>query len=113
MGGQASCGVHTVHVPDTCTTPGDETYGHIRPGVVEFEVDLYPADGEKITGMLTVICNVGFAGIVNKDPATGDPRPDGYFLTFADAELGTLEFKPLEPIIGITHIGVIPPHELK
>jgi len=99
--------------PDTCTTPGETTYGHITAGVVELEVDLYPAGGEKIAGTLTVICNVGFAGIVNKDPASGDPLPEGYFLAFTHPELGAVEFKPLDPIIGVTHIGVIPPHELK
>jgi hypothetical protein len=100
--------------PDTCTTPGDQTYGYIRPGVIELEADLYFSGGQTTTdAMLTIICNIGFAGIVNKDPVTGAALPEGFFITFTDPEFGTLEFKPLDPIIGITHIGVIPPHELK
>ncbi len=100
--------------PRTCTTKNGATYGHITPGVVELEVDLYFDGRPRITGaMLKVICNIGFAGIVNKDPATGESLPEGYFLTFTDPDAGTLTFKPLKPIIGITHIGVMPPHELR
>ncbi len=100
--------------PDTCTTPGDRTYGHITPAVVEFEVDLYFDGGRKITGAtLKLICNFGPGGIINKDPVTGASLPEGYFLTYTDPDLGTLKFKPLDKIVGITHIGLIPPHELR
>ena len=93
--------------PGTCTTPGgDTTFGHITPGVVELEVDVKLDSGPKLKGLvLRLICNIGFAGIINKDPGTGDPFPEGYFITIPDPDLGTLEFKPLSPIVGITHIG--------
>ena len=100
--------------PDTCTSPGGNTYGQVRPGVVELDVDLYFDGGKKIEGaVLKVVCNVGFGGIVNKDPTTGASLPEGYFITFTDPQYGRLEFKPLDPIIGVTLIAVVPPHALK
>ena len=94
--------------PDTCTTPGDTTFGNITAGVVDLEVDVKLDSGQEIEGLtLKLICNIGFAGIINKD-ADG-PLPEGYFLIIPDlGDLGTLEFKPLSPILGITHIGVDP-----
>lgn len=100
--------------PDTCTTSNGVTAGHITPGVIDFAVDLHFDDGRTIRrARLKLICNVGFAGIINKDPDTGDPLPEGYFLTFTDPDYGLLEFKPLDPVLGLTHIGYIPPQELR
>lgn len=100
--------------PDNCKSPKGTTYGHIVAGVVDLELDLYFDGGRKVTGAtLTVICNVGFAGIINKDPATGASLPEGYFLTFKHPDFGVLRFKPLKPIMGVTHIGFMPPHELR
>jgi hypothetical protein len=90
----------------TCTTPGGTTAGRITPSVVDMAVDIAFNEGPKIKGAwFRLICNVGFAGIINIDPDTGEPLPEGYFLTFTHPDYGTLEFKPLDPIIGITHIG--------
>lgn len=95
--------------PDNCTTPGGTTYGNIIAGVADFEVDIKYAEGRKLKGVvLRVICNIGFAGIINIDSTTGNTLPEGYFITIPDPVLGTLEFKPLSPNIGITHIGVDP-----
>ncbi len=73
-------------------------YGTIRPSIVELQVDLIPQSGPKITGAtLRLICNVGPAGLM-----TGEP--EGYKLTIPGAPYGT--FVPLDPISGITHIGL-------
>ena len=98
--------------PDTCTTPEGigPTYGHITPGVLDLEVDITYDGGLELKGVvLKVICNIGFAGIINKNPVSGDPFPEGYLITLPDPDFGTLEFKPLSPVIGITHIGTVPP----
>jgi hypothetical protein len=100
--------------PDTCTAVADSTAGNITPGVADLEVDLFLEGGPTINqARLRIICNVGFAGIQNIDPETKEPLPEGYFLSFEHPEFGNLEFKPLDPILGLTHIGYIPPHELR
>ena len=100
--------------PDTCTAVADTTAGHITPGVADLEVDLFLDGGPTISqARLRIICNVGFAGIVNIDPETEEPLPEGYFLSFEHPEFGNLEFEPLDPVSGLTHIGYIPPHELR
>lgn len=97
--------------PDTCATPESigPTYGHITAGVLDLEVDVKYDGGLELKGVvLKVICNIGFAGIINKSPVSGDPFPEGYLITIPDPDFGTLEFKPLSPPIGITHIGPQP-----
>ena len=97
-----------------CTTPGactgsDATYGRINPGVIELEVNIKFDGGKKIKGLtMTLICKVGAAGITPVDPATGDLLPEGFFLTIPDPDFGMLEFVPLDPTVGITHIGPDP-----
>jgi hypothetical protein len=64
-----------------------------------------------IEATLRINCNVGPAGIVNNDPDTGQPLPEGYFLTIPGAAYGTFE-----PIItegapspaGLTWTGPAP-----
>lgn len=100
--------------PDTCSSANGATAGHITPGVIEAEVDIHFDDGRKVRrAQLKLICNVGFAGLINKDPDTGETLPEGYFLTFREPGLGLLEFEPLDPVLGLTHIGYIPPQELR
>jgi hypothetical protein len=80
------------------------TYGHqvgssgaVRPSIVDMQIDLMPQPGARITGAtLRLICNVGYAGLM-----TGEP--EGFKLTIP----GTPGmFEPLDPPLGITHIGV-------
>lgn len=100
--------------PDTCSAADGDTAGHITPGVIDLEVDIHFDDGRKIRrAQLKLICNVGFAGLINKDPETGDNLPEGFFLSFREPEMGMMEFKPLDPVLGLTHIGYIPPQELR
>ncbi len=76
------------------------TYGHIAASVLELRVDLFPDLGpvRKIEGAtLRLICNIGPAGVT-----TGEP--EGYVLTVPGS--GLPPFRPLTPIVGITHISV-------
>jgi len=73
--------------------------GGIDAGILEVEVDLFPEGGSAITGILRVVCNIGFAGIM-----TGEP--EGYKLTIPGQEGSPgLTFVPLDPVLGLTHIG--------
>lgn len=100
--------------PDTCTAEDTGAAGHITAGVIDLEVTIHFDDGRKIRrAPLKLICNIGFAGLMNKDPETDDILPEGFFLTYRDPEMGTMEFKPLDPVLGLTHIGYIPPQELR
>jgi hypothetical protein len=74
------------------------TYGRINASVLEMQVDLLPDLGtvRRIEGAtLRVICNIGAAGIT-----TGEP--EGYVLTVP----GGQTFRPLSPVLGLTHISV-------
>lgn len=73
--------------------------GGIDAGILEVEVDLFPEGGSAITGILRIVCNIGFAGIM-----TGEP--EGYKLTIPGPEGSSeLTFVPLDPVLGLTHIG--------
>ena len=90
---------------------GGATVGRVNPGVLDLRVDIIPDQGPVIKGAtLRINCNVGFAGIQNKDPDTGEPLAEGYWLTIpATATFGTTtavgQFVPKDPIFGITEIA--------
>jgi hypothetical protein len=90
---------------------GGATYGRVNPGVLDLQVDLIPEEGEEINGAtLRINCNVGLAGITNKDPDTGEPLAEGYWLTIpATAAFGPTtavgQFVPKDPILGVTEIA--------
>jgi len=74
------------------------TSGNIRPSIVDLQVDLTPQTGARITGAtLRLICNVRYAGL------TTGGEPEGFKLTVPGIP-GM--FEPLDPVLGITHIGV-------
>ncbi len=89
---------------------GGATYGQVRPGTVDLLVDLVPEQGPVIKGAtLRINCNVGLAGIKNKDPDTGETLAEGYWLTIpATASFGPTsgvgQFVPKDPILGVTEI---------
>ncbi len=89
---------------------GGATYGQVRPGTVDLRVDLVPEQGPVIKGAtLRINCNVGLAGIKNKDPDTGETLAEGFWLTIpASATFGPTgavgPFVPKDPILGITEI---------
>ena len=89
---------------------GGATYGQVRPGTVDMRVDLMPEQGPVIKGAtLRINCNVGLAGIKNKDPDTGETLAEGFWLTIpATATFGPTtavgQFVPKDPIIGVTEI---------
>ncbi len=89
---------------------GGATYGQVRPGTVDLLVDLVPEQGPVIKGaILRINCNVGLAGIKNKDPDTGETLAEGYWLTIpATASFGPASpvgpFVPKDPILGVTEI---------
>jgi hypothetical protein len=91
-------------------TEGGATYGQVRPGTVDLLVDLVPEQGPVIRGAtLRINCNVGLAGIKNKDPDTGETLAEGYWLTIpATASFGPTSavgpFVPKDPILGVTEI---------
>ena len=91
-------------------TEGGATYGQVRPGTVDLLVDLVPEQGPVIRGAtLRINCNVGLAGIKNKDPDTGETLAEGYWLTIpATASFGPRSgvgpFVPKDPILGVTEI---------
>ncbi len=69
---------------------GGATYGPIRPGVLDLRIDLMPEQGPVIKGAtLRINCNVGLAGIKNKDPDTGEDLAEAFWLTIpATASFG-------------------------
>ena len=89
---------------------GGATYGPIRPGVLDLRIDLMPEQGPVIKGAtLRINCNVGLAGIKNKDADTGEDLAEGFWLTIpATASFGPTssvgQFVPKDPILGITSI---------
>ncbi len=89
---------------------GGATYGQVRPGTVDLRVDLIPEEGPVIKGAtLRINCNVGLAGIKNKDPDTGETLAEGFWLTSpATATFGPTgavgPFVPKDPILGVTEI---------
>ncbi len=89
---------------------GGATYGQVRPGTVDLRVDLIPEQGPVIKGAtLRINCNVGLAGIKNKDPDTGETLAEGFWLTIpASATFGPTgavgPFVPKDPILGVTEI---------
>ena len=89
---------------------GGATYGQVRPGTVDLRVDLIPEQGPVIKGAtLRINCNVGLAGIKNKDPDTGEDLAEGFWLTIpASATFGPTgavgPFVPKDPILGVTEI---------
>ena len=91
---------------------GGATYGRIRPGVLDLRIDLMPEQGPVIKGAtLRINCNVGLAGIKNKDADTGEVLAEGFWLTIpATASFGPTssvgQFVPRDPILGITEINL-------
>ena len=91
---------------------GGATYGRIRPGVLDLRIDLMPEQGPVIKGAtLRINCNVGLAGIKNKDADTGEVLAEGFWLTIpATASFGPTssvgQFVPKDPILGITEINL-------
>ena len=91
---------------------GGATYGRIRPGVLDLRIDLMPEQGPVIKGAtLRINCNVGLAGIKNKDADTGETLAEGFWLTIpATASFGPTssvgQFVPKDPILGITEINL-------
>ena len=89
---------------------GGATYGQVRPGTVDLRVNLIPEQGPVIKGAtLRINCNVGLAGIKNKDPDTGETLAEGFWLTIpASATFGPTDtvgpFVPKDPILGVTEI---------
>ena len=89
---------------------GGATYGRVHPGFVDLRVDLMPEQGPVVKGAtLRINCNVGLAGIKNKDPKTGETLAEGYWLTIpATATFGSTpgvgQFVPKDPILGVTEI---------
>ena len=86
------------------------TYGAVRPGTVDLRVDLMPDNGPVVKGaILRINCNVGLAGIKNKDSKTGKDLAEGFWLTIpAGAKFGPTSsvgpFVPKDPILGVTEI---------
>ena len=91
---------------------GGATYGRIRPGVLDLRIDLMPEQGPVIKGAtLRINCNVGLAGIKNKDADTGEDLAEGYWLTVpGSASFGPTssvgQFAPMDPILGVTEISL-------
>lgn len=87
------------------------TVAHVHPGVLDLKVNLIPEQGDKIEGAdLRINCNVGFAGINNADPDTGEALAEGYWLSLPEGvafgpttAVGT--FSPKDPVLGLTVIG--------
>ncbi len=90
---------------------GGATVGRVNPGTLDLRVDLIPDQGPVIKGAtLRINCNVGFAGIKNNDPDTGEPLAEGYWLTipgsaFHGTSTAIGPFVPKDPILGVTEIA--------
>ncbi len=90
---------------------GGATYGGVHPGVLDLQIDIIPGQGPVIKGaILRINCNSGFAGIKIKDPDTGEPLAEGFWLTipgsaFHDGATPVGPFVPRDPILGLTEIA--------
>ncbi len=90
---------------------GGATVGRVHPGTLDLRVDIIPDEGPVIKGAtLRINCNVGFAGIKNNDPDTGEPLAEGFWLTipgsaFHGGATPVGPFVPKDPIFGITEIA--------
>jgi hypothetical protein len=91
---------------------GGATYGRVRPGILDLRIDLMPEQGPVIKGAtLRINCNVGLAGITNKDADSGEDLAEGFWLTVpGTASFGPTssvgQFAPMDPIIGVTEISL-------
>ncbi len=91
---------------------GGATYGRVRPGVLDLRIDLMPDQGPMVKGaILRINCNVGLAGIINKDAVTGADLAEGFWLTIpTTASFGPTssvgQFAPMDPILGVTEISL-------
>jgi len=77
------------------------TWGAFASGVLEMEINLVPTGGSPVPAMLTVVCNIGPAGIF-----VVPPSPEGYMLTIP----GSLTFTPFVPPLGLTLFTVVNEH---
>ncbi len=90
---------------------GGATYARVHPGILDLLIDIIPDQGPVIKGaMLRINCNVPPAGVINKDPDTGELLAEGYWLTIPGSAFhgGTNPvgpFVPMDPIMGLTEIG--------
>ena len=90
---------------------GGATYGRVHPGVLDLQIDIIPDQGPVIKGAwLRINCNSGWAGHIMKDPDTGEPLAEGFWLTIPGSAFhgGTTPvgpFVPRDPILGLTEIG--------
>ncbi len=94
---------------------GGATYGRVRPGVLDLQIDIIPDQGPVIKGaMLRINCNAGMPGqpmladIVNKDPDTGELLVEGFWLTIPGSAFHGVPvgpFVPRDPILGVTEIA--------
>src|SRR5262249_22699028 len=76
----------------------DGTFGRITAGILVLRIRMFSdVDGSVSTATLRLICNIGDAGIT-----TGET--EGFVLNIDGASFG--EFKPLSPVVGITHLGL-------
>lgn len=76
----------------------DGTYGRFTASILVLRIRLFSdVDGSVSTGTLRITCNIRDAGI-----RTGEP--EGFRLTIDDSSFG--EFSPLNPIAGLTSIGI-------
>lgn len=84
--------------PGTADVPSG-TWGTVNSGIVDLKVDIFPDGGPAIRGAtLRIICNVGGAGLVNNDPDTGEPLPEGFILTFPSTPFYPPPVGPFVPI---------------
>lgn len=72
------------------------TYGGFTSGVINLRARLLPAGGPSLPADLQIVCNLGFAGLVNFD-GEGNPLAEGYTVTASG-----LTFTPFVPPLGLT-----------
>ncbi len=83
------------------------TYGTILASILDLDVEVNRIEPSPLVrpAKLRLVCNIGPAGIT-----TG--QPEGWFLSIPGTPFTKTgpggQYKPLDPIIGITHIGVDP-----
>jgi hypothetical protein len=77
----------------------DGTFGRITAGILVLRIRLFSDVNESVsTATLRLICNIGDAGIT-----TGET--EGFVLNIDGTPVG--DFRPLSPVVGITHIGLL------